>query len=448
MFQERFSRLIFLNKIAKQIFASDNLLEKDMFTIAEEHLPFKIRWVKKIWNVNYSGQDENQQEGVDHEEHLEPHQKFMSKSFFDDFFPEKVINFKNKNKLLVSLTNKYLDKFISDNWKFLFEISNEEGVQTEDDLKFIGSGYFGKVFVLPSGNILKIAERSYQQLDNLSEYKEEDVIQDISDYGEILDNKQQKYRTHEIGTRYLPKILEVYRIVLGNKTFYATLMKKIDTLNLNDSVARPAENSTESNSRIFSDSFNEKRKINEKISIILRSIKELYNFFFNEKLGEIESIIGRSLDNPYGIDEYLNPYFEFNQNQFERLWNLIIDSCIESIESVGLHEDEYSEPKALSSMELSNIEKLKKLYFKDIKKECADFIDKNIFTSTVIAPIKNDIENYIKNTAGERKLKKMKEDWFEIFIKSVIDSCVDSNIDINIENIGLDDRGYIIIFDS
>ena len=50
MFIERINRLNFLNKIAKQVFASENLIQKDMFTEAEKELPFKIKWVKKIWD--------------------------------------------------------------------------------------------------------------------------------------------------------------------------------------------------------------------------------------------------------------------------------------------------------------------------------------------------------------------------------------------------------------
>jgi len=396
---------------------------KDIFEIADGELPFKISWIKKIWL------DDKKSDSF-----------LLTEAFFDSVFMNtETFDFapNERNELL-------LDQFISDNWDFLYEINHDEGVNEKGDLKKIGEGSFGVAYELPSGNILKIAENSYHAaiFDDLeSDYKS-------TSYKDVIETKKNKYRRSELGIKYLPKILKNYEIKINESKIYATLMKKLVPL---DEIHEDKE---ESASMIGS--------MNTYIKVLLGGSYRFIYDYFNKLLsyelidkiktydsevdGEDTYEIAHGMSEIESSKEFFMNSVDLDKriidvNATKQLWISLIKNIKNFLEYLIENNINAAENQRL----ISSIDKFEWNKVVELLKEEMYFYLSN---EEILPPPRMSrvisFERYMLEVFG----KKLNDDWYDIFLKSIIDSIFDNNTDFQPSNMGIDDRGYLIFFDA
>jgi hypothetical protein len=420
----RRKRLGKLSSIIYKLSSEADLYEssEDIFEKAEKELPFGISWIKKVWEdsemVALPGAEDDGKKLY--------FSQALTSSFFESIFSSAKLDYSSEEH-----NERMLDEFISENWKFLYEMSNDEGLRKEGDLKLIGSGAFGLVYKIPSGNILKFADKGYH------EFMLEDKFS-RDDYGEIISEKQSDYIASNVGTKYLPKILDIYNLIIGDRNIYVTLMKEVIPL---EKITEKASSSSSFNNHLFDINkivFNtisinlkeiidqimdERKKINFNIShkkrfYIDEEIKRLENSLYKLSLSPMASTIAS-----IGKD-----------------WDDLLESIEEAFRESSIDYISADETYKIKSIE-TLIDLLRSKHWNfiegDIKKVCEDKLMNNGYG---IRPFIGYVNSFMQ--------KKLKEDWYEIFVKSFVHSIFRGNTDINFKNMGIDDRGYLVIFDG
>jgi hypothetical protein len=420
----RRKRLDKLSSIIYKLSSEIDVVEpsEDIFEKAEKDLPFGISWIKKVWKDSAAtGSSE-----LDYSDGQPYFSEVLRSSFFESIFSSAKLDYSSEE-----YNERMLDEFVSENWKFLYEMSNDEGLRKEKDLKFIGSGSFGIVYKIPSGNILKFADKGYHQV-----MLEENISRD--DYGEIISEKKEDYRTSDIGTKYLPKILDIYKLIIGDRHLYVTLMKEVV----------PLEKITEGASSV---SFNVHLMAINKIvfDTISKTLKDVFslimierkkidfnisykkNFYINEKFSKLT----RNLD-VLSFGPMASTISAIGKD-WDDLLKSIDEAFTESLIEY-ISPDETDKMKSIEDL----INFLRSNYWEfiegDIKKMCEDNI-MNI-SDPRIKSFKKYVDSFMQ--------KKLREDWHKVFAKSFVHSTFRGNTDITHQNMGFDDRGYLVIFDG
>jgi hypothetical protein len=428
-YDSRLSRIRFIRKISNIKTASIDG-ELDIFQLAEKDVPFSVSWIKKIWDDQALASADSHHGWGD-----EPHHYVLSETFFESMFLSESLDYKPDSS---GVNTDNLDKFISNNWKFLYEISNDEGVGSESDIKLLGTGYFGKVFELPSNNILKISQNSYH------EFMSDDNEELEKPYSKRIEDKKQDYRTTELGQKYLPIILDNYEIELRDGAFiYATLMKKVETFNNEDDILQTASTPIS--------------------TIITRITKNVYQnviLFLNRYVNNITENFCEVTQTKHYMKNYIeNMIFDSKSlpslsiefgadiHKYSSKWDSGIDWLIQTLSDArdGLGDEESFIKIEISDDIASNLEKfLLENKWAKIEQKLKD----DVANSTKIQVDNNEFLDQLISEINSSVGRKLKEDWVDVLVSSIVDSFIKGNADISLNNVGIDSRGYLVFFDA
>lgn len=397
-------------------------LSEDIFEKAEKDLPFAVSWIKKIWKDSGAV---GSPDGEDY--HQNPYfSEVLRSSFFESIFSSAKLDYSSEEH-----NERMLDEFISENWKFLYEMSNDEGLRKEEDLNFIGSGAFGLVYKIPSGNILKFADKGYHEVMLEDKFSRDD-------YGEIVSEKQSDYRTSDVGTKYLPKILDVYKLIIGDRHLYVTLMKEVIPL---EKITKKTLTLSVFNGHLFDIN----KIVFNTISINLKKIidqimdeRKKINFNISHKKRLYIDIEIESLEDSF-YKLSLSP-MSSTMAKIGKDWDHLLESIEEAFRESSIDYISADETYKIKSIEnLIDTLKSKQWNFieRDMKKVCEDKLMNDDGTTR---PFIEYVNSFMQ--------KKLKEDWYKIFVESFVHSIFRGNTDITANNIGFDDRGHLVIFDG
>jgi len=411
----RSKRLGRLSSIIYKLSSESDKSSEDIFEKAEKDLPFGISWIKKVWED--SGETSSS----------EPYfSEVLRSSFFESIFSSSKLDYSSEE-----YNEKMLDEFISENWKFLYEMSNDEGLRKENDLKFVGSGAFGLVYKIPSGNILKFADKGYHEV-----MLEERTSR--KDYGEIIYEKEADYITSDVGSKYLPKILDIYKLIIGDRHIYVTLMKEVipvDKIIDNTSSYNFSAGLIDMNKILFKSILKNLKNIIDLIMIgqkkINFSISEEEDLDINYKLSYFEDILINLSQSPMSSTVV----------RIGLEWDELLESIEEAFRQSSIKYISSDDAYKIGEIE-KLIELLRSKYWTfiegDIRRMCESDVE-NTSSPSILSFIKY-VDSFMQ--------KKLKKDWYKVFAKSFVHSTFRGNTDISVFNIGIDDRGYLVIFDG
>jgi hypothetical protein len=247
-----------------------------------------------------------------------------------------------------------------------------------------------------------------------------------------------------LGQKYLPIILDNYDIELVDNVFiYATLMKKVETFNNEDHVSQTASIPIS--------------------TIITRITKNVYAnviLFLNRYVNNITENFCEVTQTKHYMKNYIeNMIFDSKSlpslsiefgadiHKYSSKWDSGIDWLIQTLSDArdGLGDEESFIKIEISDDIASNLEKfLLENKWAKIEQKLKD----DVVNSTKIQVDNNEFLDQLISEINSSVGRKLKEDWVDVLVSSIVDSFIKGNADISLNNVGIDSRGYLVFFDA
>jgi hypothetical protein len=134
-------------------------------------------------------------------------------------------------------------------------------------------------------------------------------------------------------------------------------------------------------------------------------------------------------------------------HKYSSKWDSAIDWLIQTLSDArdGLGDEESFIKIEISDDMATNLEKfLLENKWSKIEQKLKD----DVVNSTKIQVDNNEFLYQLISEINSSVGKKLKEDWVDVLVSSIVDSFIKGNADISLDNVGIDSRGYLVFFDA